>query len=124
MGGVRTSREGKDTIASWDFIKNAIDKETEKCVPKKRRRTGCKPLWMTRNVMRLIRKKRRAWRWYTTSLYCSQDHEEFQAFRKVQAQVKKAVRLPYKYSVGKLVKITITYSSSAVTVCLSVIAVY
>ena len=85
--------EGKDTIASWDFLKNAIDKETEKCVPKKRRRTGCKPLWMTRNVMRLIRKKRRAWRWYTTSSYCSKDHEEFEASRKVQAQVKKAVRL-------------------------------
>ena len=96
--------EGKDAIASWDFVKEVIDRETESCVPKKRRRTGCRPLWMTRNVMRLIRKKRRVWRWYTTSAYSSRDHAEFQAYKKIQDQVKKDVRLAKRKFERKLAK--------------------
>jgi len=61
--------EGKTGIESWDFIKLKIDEETEKCVPKKLRRVSSRPLWMTKNVMRLIRKKKSVWKWYSTSNY-------------------------------------------------------
>ena len=80
--------DGKSAIGSWGYVKEIIDKETGSCVPKKRRRTGSRPLWMTRNVMRLIRKKPRVWRWYSTSGYSKRDYDEFQAFKKIQDQVK------------------------------------
>ena len=59
---------------------------------------------MTRNVLRLIRKKRRVWRWYSTSNYSSKDYEEFKAYRKIQDQVKKAVRLAKRNFERKLAK--------------------
>ena len=96
--------EGKGAISSWDLVKDIIDRETEKCVPKKRRRIGKKPLWMTLNVMRMIRKKRRVWRWYSTSGYTRHDYDEFQAYKKIQDQVKKAVRLAKRNFERKLAK--------------------
>ena len=96
--------DGKGATASWEYVKEIIDKETEKGVPKKRRRTGQKPMWMTRNVMRLIRKKRRVWRWYSTSGYTRRDYDEFQAYKKIQDQVRKAVRLAKRNFERKLAK--------------------
>ena len=96
--------EGKGAIASWEFVKNVIDMETKSCVPKKRRRLGARPLWMTKNVLRLIRKKRRVWRWYTTSSYSSKDYEEFKTYKRIQDQVKKAVRLAKRNFERKLAK--------------------
>ena len=32
----------------------------------KLRRVGSKPSWMNKNILRLIRKKRRMWRFYTS----------------------------------------------------------
>ena len=96
--------EGKSGIVSWEYVKEVIDRETESCVPKKRRRTGSRPLWMTRNVMRLIRKKRRVWRWYSTSGYSKKDYDEFQAYKRIQDQVKKAVRLAKRNFERKLAK--------------------
>ena len=43
--------EVKSGIDSWEYVKEVIDRETDRCVPKKRRRTGSRPLWMTRNIM-------------------------------------------------------------------------
>ena len=96
--------DGKSGIDSWWFVKEVIDRETERCMPKKRRRTGSRPLWMTRCIMRLIRKKRRVWRWYTTSGYSKKDYEEFHAFKNIQNQVKKAVRLAKRNFERKLAK--------------------
>ena len=96
--------EGKGAISSWDYVKEVIEKKTERCVPKKRRRPGHRPLWMTQNVMRLIRKKRRVWRWYTTHCYTRGDFEEYQTYKKVQDQVKKAVRLARRNFESELAK--------------------
>ena len=49
-------------------------------------------MWMSKNIMRLLRKKRRLWRNYTTHDYYRQDHESFQAYKKVQSDVKKAIK--------------------------------
>ena len=96
--------QGKSALASWDYVKEVINRETELCVPKKKRRRGSRPLWMTRNIMRLIRKKFRVWKWYNTSSYSRSDFEEFQAYKKVQDQVKKAVRLAKRNFERKLAK--------------------
>jgi hypothetical protein len=73
-------------------------------VPKKLRRVSSRPLWMTRNVMRLIRKKKRAWRWYTSSEYSRRDYQEYQAYKKVQDEVRKAVKNAKKNFEKKLAK--------------------
>ena len=52
-----TELEGKSGQEGWDFIKKRMDEETDKYVPKKLRRVSSRPMWMTKNVMRIIRKK-------------------------------------------------------------------
>ena len=59
-----------------------------------------KPLWMTKNVLRLVRKKRRLWRWYASS----KDYQEYIAFKKVQDEVKKAVKNAKRNFEKKLAK--------------------
>ena len=44
---------------AMDKFYAVLDREVEKCVPKKVRRKGSKPLWMNKNIMRMVRKKRR-----------------------------------------------------------------
>ena len=44
------------------------------------RRKGSKPLWMTRKVMRMIRKKGRMWKFYTSDPRAKHYFEQFQAF--------------------------------------------
>ena len=39
-----TVLDGKGAIGSWDLVKAVIEQETEKCIPKKRRRTASRPL--------------------------------------------------------------------------------
>ena len=95
---------GKTRVESWEYFKAEVDDATEKCVPKKLRRIGSRPLWMTKNVMRLVRKKRRIWRWYTTSKDSKRDYEEFQAFKRVQDEVRKAVKNAKKNFEKKLAK--------------------
>ena len=80
--------ERKSGIDGWDFLKQTLDTATEHCIPKKKRRVSHKPIWMTRNVLRVVRKKRRLWKTYTTT----NDYAEFQAYKHVENEVKKAVR--------------------------------
>ena len=73
-------------------------------MPKKLRRVSSRPLWMTRNVMRLIRKKKRVWKWYSSSEYSRRDYEEYQAYKRVQDEVRKAVKNAKKNFERKLAK--------------------
>ena len=59
---------------------------------------------MTKNVMRLIRKKRRIWRWYSTSNRSRRDYEEYQAYKRVQEEVRKAVKNAKKNFERKLAR--------------------
>ena len=76
----------------WQLFKDKLNQVIDSNVPKKVRRKGSKPLWMKRNVLRLIRKKRRLWKHYTSSKDCSKDYEQFDAYKKVQSDVRKAVK--------------------------------
>ena len=72
----------------------------EDCVPKKRRRQGSKPVWMSKKMMRMIRKKRRMWKAF-------QDTEQFQKwqeFKKVQKEVQQAVKKAKRKVERKLAK--------------------
>ena len=66
--------------------------EVDKFVPKKMRRKGNKPLWMNKNILRMIRKKRRLWRSYSTEERSRRDFASFQAFKNIQNEVQKAVK--------------------------------
>ena len=51
-----TELEGKGAIDNRDYVKEIIYLQTEKCVPKKRRRIGNKPLWMEEGVEKVLHK--------------------------------------------------------------------
>ena len=59
---------------------------------------------MKRNLLRLIRKKKRLWKHYSSSKYCSKDFAQFEAYKKVQDEVKKAVKKAKKEFEKKLAK--------------------
>ena len=65
-------KQGQECL---DLFYEVIKRETERCIPKKLRRKSSRPLWMTKNIMRLIRKKRRLWKNYTSHYYYRQDFE-------------------------------------------------
>ena len=75
-----------------DIFYDVVQRETVRCIPKKLRRKSSRPMWMSKNIMRLLRKKRRLWRNYTRDEYYRQDYECFQAYKQVQSDVKKAVK--------------------------------
>ena len=77
-----------NTLDSWDLFKNEVWKAEERCVPTKRRRVKCRPLWMQQNVMRTIRKKRRLWATYKKT----RDYEEYLAYKRVEKETKRLVR--------------------------------
>lgn len=52
----------------------------------------------------MLRKKRKAWRWYTRSEYSRRDHEEYQAYKKDQDEVRNAVKNANKNFEMKLAK--------------------
>lgn len=80
--------QGLDTDQSWDKFKERLAKAQDNAVPKKRRRINSKPIWMTKNTIRVIRKKRRLWKVYRET----KDHAEYTAYKKVEKEVKDAVR--------------------------------
>ena len=92
----------KTGTESWNLFKQTIDLEVERAVPKKLRRSACKPLWMTRKCMRLIRKKRRLWRWYARN--GGRDFDSFMAYKKVQKEVQNAVKKARRNFEQKLAK--------------------
>ena len=59
---------------------------------------------MTKNIMRLLRKKRRLWKTYTSHEYYREDFESWQAYKNVQTEVKKAVRQEKRKLEKKLAK--------------------
>ena len=81
-----------------------MEEEVNKCVPLKKRRKGTRPWWMTWKVMRLIRKKRRLWRFYTSDPRASRDFQQFEAYKKVQKEVQAAVKNAKKNYEKKLAK--------------------
>ena len=80
--------KGLNTEDSWIKFKEKVDKAQEACVPKKKRRPNNRPIWMTRSIMRIIRKKIRLWKVYKES----KDYHEYLAYKGVEKTVQKSVR--------------------------------
>ena len=60
------------------------------------------PIWRNKNILRMIRKKKRRWRWYTRD--GGKDYASFQVYRDIQKEVKKEVRQGKKKLEKKLAK--------------------
>ena len=84
--------ENMSGTQSMEKFYSVLDREVDKFVPKKMRRKGNKPLWMNKNIIRMIRKKRRLWRSYSTDERSKRDYASFQAFKNIQKEVQKAVK--------------------------------
>ena len=82
------SMEGLGALDSWSYVKENILLAEDRCVPRKRRRVGSRPLWMQQNVMRTIRKKKRLWATYKRT----NDYAEYLAYKNVQSETRKLVR--------------------------------
>ena len=78
----------RDASNSWNYLKETVSSTTEACIPKKKRRNNTKPLWMDRNAMRVIRKKRRLWKQYCST----SDYESYLAYKQVQNFTKSVIR--------------------------------
>ena len=84
----KTDLQELDAVSSWNKFKDTVSSTVNSCVPKKKRRNNSKPLWMQRNAMRIIRKKRRLWKRYSTT----RDYQSYLAFKKVQNEATSVIR--------------------------------
>ena len=64
LGSVDWRRElnGKNVEESWKFFKNTLDVAKTQFVPHSTARQENKPKWLTREIIRLVAKKKRAWK--------------------------------------------------------------
>ena len=87
-----------NTEDSWMLLKGKVTELIEESVPKKLRRNNSKPLWMQRNVMRVLRKKKRLWKQYTES----KEYQSYLAYKNVQRTANSIVRKAKKTFERKL----------------------
>ena len=92
--------ENMDTLKSWEYVKTRLASAENNCVPKKKRRTSSRPLWMQQNIMRTIRRKKRLWATYQKS----KEFEEYQAYKRVERETRRLVRQAKKKFERKLAK--------------------
>ena len=78
----------KNAEDAWEFLKTTIEVGIDKYIPKKKRRSRNKPQWMTRNVVKLCRRKRRSYNLYQNSRL----PEHLAQFKNIEKECKKVVR--------------------------------
>ena len=91
---------GRSYQDAWDHFSETIDKATVDCIPTRLHRCCKRPLWMNRNMLRMIRKKRRLWKWYCQT----RDYAELRAYKKVEQEVQLVVRRAKRDLERKLAK--------------------
>ena len=77
----------KTAEESWNVFNDKLHEAMDACIPKKRRRNSSRPLWMNQNVMRVIRKKRRMWKWYCQT----KDYEDYLCYQNICSSASKTV---------------------------------
>jgi hypothetical protein len=77
--------EGMVADEAWNALKNKINDAVSKHVPMKPRGSGRRPPWMTRDILRTVRKKRRLWA-------TAKHGENVEAYREAERMVKKQIR--------------------------------
>ena len=80
--------EENNAEEAWEVLKTKIDVGIEKFIPKKQRVSRNKPQWMTKNVVKLCRKKRRFYNRYQNT----RTQDDLEQFKNIEKECKKAVR--------------------------------
>ena len=78
----------RDVDNSWNRFKTVLHDLQDKFIPKRIRRSQTKPIWMSPNTLRIVRKKRRLWKVYTQS----KDYAEYLAYKEIEKTAQKAIR--------------------------------
>ena len=78
----------KNANDAWETMKMTISEALDRYIPLKLRRDAYNPPWMTRQVKRLIAKKRRLWKKYVTD----RNDQFFQNYKSAEKDAKKAIR--------------------------------
>ena len=81
--------EGKDGKECMNLFYEQLHAASSAHIPMKLRRTRSRPAWMTKSIMRIVRKKKICWRAYQDH---QQDRKKLEEYKDLQSQVKKAVR--------------------------------
>ena len=86
--------------SAWMMFKTKLQESMDDCIPTKIRRSDDKPLWMNKNIMRQIRKKRRLWKWYKTTRDFA-DHQAYLEAQKAVARVVRAAKMKLERKLAK-----------------------
>jgi hypothetical protein len=90
LDGIDWKQEmGQRTVdEAWNFLTTRLQETIDRNVPKGQHRTKFKHPWMNREILRLVRKKRRAWRNYkfTASL------EDREAYKRIEKETANKIR--------------------------------
>jgi hypothetical protein len=76
---------GLNTEQAWSLLKNRLHELIEKHVPRRRRRNHNRPPWLTRDVLRAVRRKKRLWK-------CAKNGQKVDEYRKAEKQVRNMIR--------------------------------
>ena len=75
----------KSVNQAWAVLTEKLQKAVEKFVPKRRRRNRDRPAWLTQEILREIRKKKRLW-------MAAKVGEKIEQYRTVEKRVKTLIR--------------------------------
>jgi hypothetical protein len=81
----RESLDGKTTDRAWRELTETVAKLVAEHVPQRRKRNHNKPAWMTREILRAVRKKKRMWR-------AVRNNRITEEYKKVEKDVKNMIR--------------------------------
>ena len=82
--------DGKDTYYCWNEFKTIIHNSIHDNVPMKKRRTrSTKKVWITREIVRQIRKKKHL---YTRNYRLTREPQTYNRYKEVEAHVKQLIK--------------------------------
>jgi ribosomal protein L15 len=79
---------GETVENAWQVFKGKLSETVERNVPKHGTRTPLKNPWMTREILRMVRKKRRKWK----TVKMSANAEELREYRAIEKETAKKIR--------------------------------
>ena len=75
----------KSADEAWNILKNKINTASETYVPKSTMRRDSEPKWLNREIVKLIRQKKRAWKVF--NLYSTAESRD--KYKSLEGEVKK-----------------------------------
>merc|ERR1711917_9948 len=81
-----------NTEQAWSHLKDRLNILIEQCVPVKKVKVSNQPPWMNKELLKLIRKKRRLW----SKFKHSRLNSDFVAYKDLEKKAKDSVKMAKK----------------------------